>query len=348
MVLLYPFVDRPDVPYPVLFQAVPPDRPSVPPTRFCPRWFEAIDGWVRVPGMTGSGNPDIGRPKRTDWREWMQASGSYPVPALGPLEGTADEWARGVLYSDWIAGTHGPLTDCVQARFDAGFGDVETMSATLGKSEAGDAIFSDADQADADVETGGDVPSLFSDVEDMADVPGTGGGTPADFSDIETLEESVATGGDVPSEFADLDTADSTVATGGDAPALFSGVDTWDATGTASDPSGPGATCADAGEIALGTATTHSINPMENQWWKFAVVSGTTYRVRYVRNSGDSAQSASFQTGTCASLTSQGTLGASGCAQWTATYTGFAYIWCTGGFMSASSYTVTPDAGTCP
>lgn len=99
----------------VLFYAVPEDRPCVPPTFFRTCWFEAIDGWVRLPEDVGVGTPDIGKPRRTDRREWQVAPGQWdlPDPPLAPIEGTADQWARGTLYSEYVLGRYGPMRQCV-------------------------------------------------------------------------------------------------------------------------------------------------------------------------------------------------------------------------------------------
>lgn len=232
--MLFPFIDRPDIGFPVLFQAVPNDRPWVPPTRFGPRWYDAIDGWVRLPGTTGSGNPDIGRPKRTDWREWQVAKGSYFVPSLLPLEGTDAMWANGVLYSDFLAGRWGPMTQCQQARLDGTFRDLEFIGVKMGRSEAGDAVFRDSDSLDADVATGGIAAAAFSDLDGLAESVVTGGEVSVSLADLDSLTDTVLTGGDAPAAFADLDSLGEAVQTGGDAGVALSDLDSLDADGSVS------------------------------------------------------------------------------------------------------------------
>lgn len=285
---LYPFRDRPDISIPVLFYAVPEDAPHTPPTVFCPRWYEAIDGWVRLPDEVGVGTPDIGRPKRTDRREWVVAPGGYNVPAFGPVEGTPDQWARGTLYSEFLAGAYGPMAGCVHTGGEAAWTDADALLVGGGRNEGVSLVWSDPDTFEVDVDVASEDSPVWTDAE------------------------------------------------------------TFDCEGEASAPSGPGATCATAGLLPLGVATTYTVPMMGDQWWYFPVTAGTTYRCRYAHVSGDTSNGATLLKGSCPTPGLVGPLPVPLCQQFTAASGETAYVRVTGGFIGSTTYTLTPDAGTCP
>jgi len=305
---MYPFKDRPDVGVPVLFYAVPPDRPYVPDTHFRPVWYQAIDGWVRMPDQIGMGTPDIGEPLRTENREWVPAPGHFTVPGLGPLVGSADEWANGVLYSRWQAGAYGPMTNCVAASAGLILADSDYCFARAGTSEGSEGEEADRDWFAADAYT-------------------------SEGSDVVVYDE---------------DTLTADVASGGDPGLAVEDEDSLECDGSASSPAGPGATCATAGLMTLGTTYTFTVPAFGTHWWYFPTVNGTTYRVRYVYNSGDTTNGATLLHGNCPSPTLVGPLPVAGCQQFTAGASEQGYVQVTGGFMSGTNYSITAAAANCP
>lgn len=89
---IYPFKDRPDVPYRVLFYPVPLSTPVFPyPSIFVQR------NWDR---LNKDEEPPLGT--KYDLKEYYH--GKWPLPRYEAPRGTPDQWANGVLWSEWIQG----------------------------------------------------------------------------------------------------------------------------------------------------------------------------------------------------------------------------------------------------
>lgn len=106
---MYPFRDRPDVAVPVVWHPCEDNAERVPPTVFRPHWWEIRDNYWR---------DGVGTPPHKDWIIWR---GPYPEKSVAPIEGTPDQWARGTLYSEYLAGVYGPMRDCVDVPVDLYF-----------------------------------------------------------------------------------------------------------------------------------------------------------------------------------------------------------------------------------
>lgn len=327
---------------------MPVDRPHVPPTFFRPCWYEAIDGRVRFPDEVGAGTPDIGKPLRTYAREWQAAPGEYDLPGLAAIEGTAEEWANGTLYSKFLAGGYGPMRDCVQAMSTMILSDTDALTSVGGRSEGITVVFSDQDVADAQTTTGGNVPSVFTDTDRADSLQATGGTVSVDIADVDSLESAVETGGSLAFDVADQDSEAGGYQTGGTVAAESADADSMDATGTVSVPVGPGATCATAGAMSLGSSYTVTVPAMGQHWWTFPATAGTTYRVRYVRNSGSAITAATLLKGSCPTPSIVGSLSISGCNSFTAASGEAGFVRVDGDPGGSTNYTITPDAGNCP
>jgi hypothetical protein len=333
---------------PVLFYAVPDDRPFAPPTWFKPVWHEANDGWVRLPDEVGAGTPDIGIPKRTNAREWQVAPGAYLTPGLDAIEGTADQWARGTLHSEFLLGRYGPMRDCVASSVELILSDLDGASVVGGKGMGGDVLLSDLDGVPVGFDAPASGAAVLSDDDAVVVYSQPGATEPVALGDGDGLAAALETGGGPGWALSDLDALVVLPATGGEPGEELSDLDGLSITGEVSEPSGPGATCETAGDAPLGAASEATVTPGEFQWWRFPVTSGTTYRARYVVLSGDISNSAALLRGTCSGLTEVGQLNPAGCQSFTAAYTGYAYVRVVGSLMGSTTYRLTPDAGSCP
>lgn len=245
---------------------------------------------------------------RTEAGEWRVAEGEYDFPPHGEPEGTADQWANGTLHSVYEHGGYGPLSGCVSVSRAVIITDGDSLHTGGGPSMGSSVTFDDDDLAG--------VQAFRSE------------GEAADLADADTL-------------LVDFDSP------AYDSPA-YADADVLECEAEASVPVGPGATCGTAGTMTLGTGYTYTVPAMGVHWWTFPVTNGTTYRVRYVRNSGGPAEIASLYHGSCPTPTLVGSLSLAGCQQFTAGSGEAGYVRIDGDPAGPTNYTITPDAGTCP
>jgi len=110
----------------------------------------------------------------------------------------------------------------------------------------------------------------------------------------------------------------------------------------------PGATCGAAGELTVPSTSNYVLPNSTNQWFKIAVVSGTTYHVRWAINSGSGA-SVSIYDGSCAALNLRGGLNSiTLCFDGAASANGYWFINCAGGFFGGpTDYDIEVGTGVC-
>lgn len=94
-----PFRDNPDFELPVVWYAVPPGTPPGPVSCFVTRFDEDRERWAA--GGVG-----------TAYRSLKPYFGPRPPFQLTPLVGSADEWANGLLYSDYVAAAGAGAPPC--------------------------------------------------------------------------------------------------------------------------------------------------------------------------------------------------------------------------------------------
>ncbi len=112
--LVRPYRDRPDIVRPWLFYPAPADAVDGPYSFICPRWWDERERWESL----GVG---------IVWGSQKRYTGPVPNRAVGPLVGTPDEWANGLLWSVHQAGGYADPVGCWPLAQTGRVRDVETL-----------------------------------------------------------------------------------------------------------------------------------------------------------------------------------------------------------------------------
>lgn len=278
---------------------------------------------------------------------WIPYSKRFVKPPLGTPEGDRDSWVNGVLFSDWISGNHGPMTNCISlTNWNVADTDREQGRCGVGRAalspvrdrcmedgrvewdEGARGFISDLDREDGFVEWTTGVSGVLADLDREDGSTGRSEGETGILSDDDREDGSTEYDQGAHSEIEDLDREDgSTEASGG-------GVT-------------PGSDCASAAAITLPYHASYTHTALSDDWFKFTVANGTTYHVTISAVSGGGLISCTLSNGTCPFPTQLEIEFSAGCIAHTASADETWFIRLAINSTPATDYTIDIDAGGC-